>query len=121
MPQVAGCIAPPLTLETLASYRELAKSAPAPVADAMLRFCELAEFVLAHPPAGEGFLAPLTEAEVTAYWDLCPFMDECLLLEARFESIDAQSQKTLRDAAYHLSWFAKEIALDRVPMTTDKL
>lgn len=64
---------------------------------------------------------PLEEEHVKALWDTTPWMRELVAIEPLLDSIDSITQKPLRDMAFHLLWFAKELTLDREPMTTDKL
>ena len=64
---------------------------------------------------------PLEEQYVDALWNVTPWMDELLALEPLLEKIDPVSQKALRDAAFTLMFFCKELTLDREPMTMDRL
>lgn len=101
-------------------------------------------------PSGVGLMIPLEDAEVKRIWDLVPWdgqtledgtiaPKECDMLADLFESLPTGTSgeaikdgvrravvsdpkaKALRDAAFHLLWYAKELTRDREPMTSDKL
>lgn len=129
--RIGGSFAPPLTAQNLKTYRELANTAPDPrVRDAMLPLCEMVEAFQktpesrrsGHPhPSGAGTIIPLEDAEIKRIWDLVPWDYECNALGELFETIPANTEKPLRNAAFHLLWYARELTLDREPLTTDKL
>lgn len=136
--QFGGSFAPPLDAERVRAYRELADDASPEVRQAMNQLCEM---VSAHQrltrskrsgtphPSGRGMHVPLEGETIKALWDLVPWPDEApgehanevAQLSALFDGIDAAKYKPLRDAAFHLLWYAVELARDREPMTTDKL
>jgi hypothetical protein len=125
-----GVFAPPLTADKLATYRELAATAHYQVRDAMLALCDMVAKFQETPestapgtkhPSGRGVMVPLSDAEVLRIWDVVPDEDELKLYGDRFEKIDAVTEKPLRDAAFHLLWYGRELFLDREPMTKDKL
>jgi hypothetical protein len=82
-------------------------------------------------PHRSGFASviPLKEEEIQRIWDYVPWNDsvpgdhvnECAQLAELFDGIDPVQKKDLRDAAFHLLWYAQELALDREPITTDSL
>ena len=129
--QGGGSFAPPLTDELLASYKALAKTAPPAIGDAMqtlLNCCrkwwDLPESSLsATTPhlSGRGTVVPLDEPIKQALYEHIPYEDELNVFGQRFETIDATSQRELRNAAFHLLWHARELEMDREPITTDKL
>lgn len=137
--RLGGSFAPPLDAEKLASYRELANAADDPrVRDAMLPLCEMMEVFQQTPhsqkpgtphPVGEftdrdgkkrraPAVVPLEESEIQRIWDYVPWDYECDALGLLFESIPVGA---LRNAAFHLLWFARELTRDREPLTNDKL
>lgn len=69
---------------------------------------------------------PLEDEHVDALWEVTPFMEETYYLaspepateKGLFHEIPAGKVK---DVAFGLLWFVREIALDREPMTQDKL
>lgn len=77
---------------------------------------------------------PLENAHVEALWDATPWMNELVAMERVFDTlphgtievnnrcevVDAAAHD-LRNAAFHLLWHAKELTLDREPLTSDKL
>jgi hypothetical protein len=67
-----------------------------------------------------GQIVPLHPAEVERIWDHVPWDHELDGIQRLFDAIPA-SQKDLRNAAFHLLWYAKELAHDREPITQDKL
>lgn len=67
-------------------------------------------------------VTPLEESHVKSLWDVTPWMSELNQLSngegtGLFDSLTGE----LRDCAFHLLWHAKEITLDREPLTQDKL
>jgi hypothetical protein len=97
-----------------------------------------------HPVAG--LMVPLEEAEVQRIWDFVPWAEECDLMGATFDKLQKGEcaenatrmavwqlkgstasappellDTRLRDAAFHLLWFARELEKDREPCTRDKL
>lgn len=140
--RLGGSFAPPLDAQKLADYRELAKSASDPrIQDKMLSLCEMMEVFHQTPasalsgsphPIGEmqdaqgnkyraPVVVPLEDSEVKRIWDYVPWDYECDGLGTLFETIPNETHKSLRDAAFHLLWFARELTRDREPLTNDKL
>lgn len=129
-PRKGGSFAPPLAADTLAAYRALAASAPPQVRDAMNVLLVLAEEHRKHPestaagaphPSGRGRIVPLAVAVADALDPLVPWDEELEMFAAVFGRIDGAEDKSLRDAAFHLLWYAKELSLGREPLTCDKL
>jgi hypothetical protein len=128
---VGGSFAPPLTDAKLAGYRDLIDALPAsPVKDAMntLHACCVAWWALPEStgkgephPSGTGTIVDLDRDAKTALSDLLPWAHELDAMGRLFDGIDPVGQKTLRDAAFHLLWHAKELEQDREPITTDRL
>jgi hypothetical protein len=140
-----ACFAPPIDAARLYHYRELAAFAPEAVCDAMTGLIEMVEQFQKTPesklpgvpletdftrspfrrpdgkPAAPPKIVPLEQAEVNRMWDLIPWPHELEAMGKLFETISPVTHKELRDAAFHLKWFAGELLLDREPMTSDKL
>lgn len=136
-----ACFAPPLSDESLARYRELASAQPAgELKDALDRLlaCVSAWWELPesqpdhdHPRLairhrGKDVSVPLTPLEdrhVAALDAVTPWPRELDYLSNPEDSglLDGLPPGELRDAAFHLLWHVKEIALDREPVTHDKL
>lgn len=135
-----ACFAPPLTDELLASYRQLADSLPdsrGDVRDA-LRECLAAVDLWWSLPVSEGHrrdprmalthkgvekeitVTSLTPDLVKRLWDAVPWPYELDAIQSLFDAIP-EAEKALRDAAFHLLWHARELCLDREPLTLDKL
>lgn len=99
-------------------------------------------------PSGVGSIIPLENAEIKRIWDAVPWVHECNAIQELFDQlptgVDGEElvaitlpdgstakrrqsivtdpkAKALRDAAFHLLWYAKELSVDREPITTDKL
>lgn len=128
--RVGGSFAPPLSDELLAAYHAQALEAPEEIRDAMLKLhaCAAQWWELPEStgdgkphPSGRGYVVALDEPIATALWESIPWTRELDMMAALFEGIDAKTHKSLRDAAFHLLWFAKELDLDREPMTSDRL
>lgn len=130
-----ACAAPPLTDELLAEYKLLAADALPEVKDVMnlLLVCveawwELPESELpasasaSVPGGGRLPSVPLSDELKAKLWDVTPWMRELNTLstpqgDGLFDVLTGK----LRDAAFHLLWYAKEITLDREPMSQDKI
>lgn len=146
LPSVGGSFAPPLSDELLAAYKALIDALdPSPVKDAMTtlynccaKWWDLPESNgTARPhPSGRGQIVNLdhtvrSELDPHVPWnhelDAMHGVDESgkpRLLEA----LDPESQRELRNAAFHLLWHVKELALGedqgewgREPITTNLL
>jgi hypothetical protein len=149
---IGGSFAPPLTDEKLAEYELLAKEcADRKAAGYMADLCKMVRVFRETPESTEkarkhpvaGLMVPLSEAEVKRIWDFVPWAEECDLMGAAFDKLQAgecaENARLLevarlsgadapslldtrtRDAAFHLLWFARELEKDREPCTNDKL
>lgn len=139
MTRIGGSFAPPLDLGALKGYRDLAFVASGPVAEAMQKlarmvevFQETPESTLAgtpHPatidlidksgkPIPPMMVVPLEQAEITRIDERVPWDHEIEGYRGLFEALPTGS---LRNAAFHLLWFAIELSKDREPLTSDKL
>lgn len=139
-PMPVACFAPPLTDGLLAAYEKLANSLPdarGDVRDAM-RECLAAVRAWWELPVSAGSaddqslatrhrgkdvrvkLTSLTPELVKTLWDAVPWPYELDAMQALFDRIDP-AEKELRDAAFHLLWHARELCLDREPLTQEKL
>lgn len=125
-----GSFAPPITAENLDAYRLLADKEGGEVGSEMVKLCEMVEVFYQTPESklagtthdsGRGTAVPLEDAEIKRIWDYVPWPRECDSLGVLFETIPADSKRDLRNAAFHLLWYARELTLDREPITTDKL
>lgn len=127
-----GSFAPPLTDELLAKYRHMIDSLDnlSQVYDCMnkLHKCcaawwDLPESDTAGPQTHmTGARVQLLDGPVRAkLFDLIPWMEELDVMGTVLDKIDPSSHRDLRNAAFHLLWHAKELCLDREPITKDKL
>lgn len=126
--QIGGSFAPPVDDQKLSHYEALM----AAVEDRQVR--EYGESLLkmlrtfrASPdskakskphPSGRGTITPLEQAEIDRIWDFVPWPEECDAIDVVFERLPSGD---VRNAAYHLLWFARELSIDREPCTCDKL
>lgn len=131
--RIGGSFAPPLTDELLAAYKAMIEALPpqSQIRDAMARLlacCEkwwelpdsIGTEARAHP-SGLGTIVPLEAVHQKALWEHIPWPEELEHFGVLFDGIDPVAEKPLRDAAHHLLWHAKELELDREPLTADKL
>lgn len=127
---VGGIFAPPLPVEKARGYRELAASLEDFIKEPFLRLCDMVEQFHETPESqlpgiahvtNRALVVPLEDVEKDRMYDAIPWPHEMEMYGALFELLDPVSQKTERDAAFHLLWFARELDLDREPLTTDKL
>ena len=124
----AGVFAPKLTSEGLERYKSLAKSElisrrSREYMESLIAMLELFWQTPESTLPSEGdLIVPLEEAEIQRIWDAVPWMDECDVIGKEFEKIPAAGATTeIRNAAFHLLWYARELTLDREPRTKDKL
>lgn len=127
-PRIGGSFAPPLDADKLAAYRQAAETADAPTKDAMLALVNMVEcFQQTAPsrqpgtphPSGRGVIVPLEADEVARIWDLVPWDHELDAMAGLFDRLDGNSP--LRTPAFHLLWYARELAKDREPITCDRI
>lgn len=136
---VPACFAPPIDSAKLDEYEKLASQATGPVADSIGQLIAMVRLFLETPkstrPAETVHLRavrdgktitsasciPLEDAEVERIWDAVPWEHELDAMGQLFESISNETHKPLRDAAYHLLWYGRELTRDREPMTVEML
>lgn len=139
-----ACLAPPLTDSKLEQYRGIiTKSSEGPVKDAATKLLVCVETwwnlpeskrtdgprlkLLHRPTQGQERvektieLVPIEKDHQKTLYDLIPWDYELNAMDALFDSVPNDTQKELRDAAFHLLWFVRELNLDREPLTADKL
>jgi hypothetical protein len=140
--RVGGSFAPPLTTEKLDAYAGLHDGIEDPVVKYVfgnLLACakkfqetgESKEKPVPHPMDGaevqtsdgktgvlRAKVVPLEKAEIDRIWDDVPWPYEC---DAYGQQLDVLPPGELRNAAYHLLWYARELTADREPMTTDRV
>jgi len=127
---IGGSFAPPLDADTLADYKSLAATAPEQVGEYMRDLIQMLKVFRETPdseqpgkphPSGRGTIVPLEDAEIKRIWDVVPWKEELDVMGGVFDNIDPLTQRELRNAAFHLLWFGRELCADREPITTDKL
>lgn len=130
--RIGGTFAPTIDIDKLKAYSKLAKDADGPVGDAMVALMGVCDEWLKEQakqpkrasgtphPSGRGRVVSLGLKEGEPLWNKVPWDHELAAVQQLFDGIPARD-KALRDAAFHLLWYAKELALDRVPMTLDQL
>jgi hypothetical protein len=129
--RIGGSFAPPLDAKGLAAYRKLADDADPQVSAAMKGLADMVDLHRKGPDggaqkatkgtphgSGRGMVVPLPEEEVKRIWDAVPWQEELDMYATIFDRI---SDKPLRDAAFHLLWYGRELFLDRVPLTADQI
>lgn len=135
-PMPVACFAPPLTDEKLAAYSALSESQPEGVLKhflkqllaAVLKWWELPESTrrgqeLALRHRGKNVAVPVTpleEEHVAALWDSVPFHEELNAAQSAFDAIPGE-EKELRDCAFHMLWYVRELCHDREPLDQSKL
>jgi len=125
-----ACCAPPLTDELLEQYKVTIDSLPNDeLKDALqtLLACSAAWWELpeslrkpiakVQTPTQEQPIVPLEEHHVEQLDRTTPWMKDIMAMEVLFDQLTGD----LRNMAFHLSWHAKELTLDREPLTSDKL
>lgn len=132
-----ACFASPLTDEQLKMYRTAVdQMSLSPVKDA-LNEClvgievwwklpestrtDVDRFHIKRQGKDKTFaVVPLEEKHVEELFALIPWDYEIDAMQKLFNDIPTE-QKELRDMAFHLLWHARELCLDREPLTQDKL
>lgn len=127
---VGGSFAPEITDQHLAEWPALIAAASPQIRDAIEKLHNLVEQHRTHAPSaakgtphpsGRGLIVPLDPATVAKLDPHLPWESELDGYGTLFESLDPISDKPTRDMAFHLLWYAKELALDREPITIEKL
>jgi hypothetical protein len=129
--RIGGSFAPPVSDETLASYdRQIAALPDSPIKSALQtcltcvkQWWELPESTgggRPHP-VGVGYIVDLDKQHQATLWEAIPWKHEIEAIQKLFDDIPADTQRDLRNMAFHLLWHVKELDLDREPMTADKL
>jgi hypothetical protein len=126
-----GSFAPPLSDDRIAEYELLAEEASPEVKDAMQTLLKCVKHWWDLPessqagakphPSGRGRIVSLDEPIAKALWDDIPWTRELKSMGELFDGISAETQRELRNAAFHLLWHAVELDLDREPITADKV
>lgn len=133
--RVGGSFAPPVDKDMLEAYRAAAESAPAEVQEAIGKLADMVEHFQKtprskargspHPSGAPILITPLEEAEVKRIWDHVPWETECDMYQRLFDALPVgakgSAEANLRNAAFHLLWFAKELSRGREPLTNDQL
>lgn len=127
---IGGSFAPPLSDETIAKYEAMIAALPAsPVKDGMatcLNCCkkwwDLPESNSKKVPHMTGVaMTPLDKPIMVALDEHIPWENEIQAIADAFETISNETNKPLRDAAFHLLWHVRELNLDREPITKDRV
>lgn len=128
-----GSFAPPIDEAKMASYEALANTAEPRVKDSMLSLLKMVKAWWDLPEStkeGQPHLAlplraavvPLEDQHIADLDALVPWPDELKLLSNAEETgVFDKLTGDLRNAAFHLLWFAGELTLDREPISMDKL
>jgi hypothetical protein len=126
-----GSFAPPIDAAAVSRYRALADHAGNPATtEYMRKLCDMVDLFHATPaskrpgkphPSGRGVITPLEAAEVDRIFEAVPWPHELDMMGVVFEQLDPISQRDVRNAAFHLLWYGRELCLDREPITTDRL
>lgn len=146
-PRIGGSFAPSIDEAKLATYRTLAESAPDMVRVEMLKLCDMVAVFWETPrstlpgtphPVGQvqvngrvisTWVTPLAQEEIDRIWDHVPWssavpgehLNECEALGQLFGGISNETNKPLRDAAFHLLWIGVELSKDREPLFSDQI
>ena len=122
---MGGSFAPPI--DNVASFEALIPGATdRQVADYMTNLIAMVRKFRETPESREpgtphpviGTIVPLEAEEVQRIWDVVPYREECDAIGLVFEKLPTGD---LRNAAFHLLWYAYELSADREPITADKL
>lgn len=127
---VGGCFAPLLDVAGLDRYEQLSEACDnQQVKDymrqliTMLRvFWETSESTETPVTHWSGAaMRSLEDAEIQRIWDVVPWESDLDAMSAVFDTISDVTDKELRNAAFHLVWYGRELTADREPLTSDKL
>jgi len=114
---VCGSTAPPLTDELLDKYETLAAIADTSIKHAIHK-CLACVFKWWNLP--ESNKQTLDPEIATILEEYIPWAHEIDAIQQLFNNIPS-NQMDLRDAAFHLLWYVRELDFGREPITTDKL
>lgn len=148
---IGGSFAPPVDDAKIDRFEQLAKEcSDSQIQGYMLDLVKMLRTFRETPesqrpgsshPSGVGTIVPLEDAEIERIWDVVPWPEECDVMGRVFDKLPAGCRRVndptapkgyrieitdqdacdRRNAAYHLLWFARELAQDREPLTNDKL
>lgn len=128
--KLAGSFSPPLTDAALGNYRAQISALPvSPLRDALGALLDCCDKWWALPEStgegklhavGVGLVVDLDEKVAAVLEPHIPWDEEIAMIQGLCDAIPVD-QTPLRDCAFHLLWHVKELALDREPMTSDKL
>jgi hypothetical protein len=127
--RIGGSFAPPLTKKEIEEYRKVAENARPQIKGIVNQLADLAELFQQTPrskkkgtahPSGTGQIVKLEEEEVKRIDQAVPWDYELEAMQKVLDTIEGRD-KELRKAAFHLLWYAKELNLDREPLTNDRL
>lgn len=127
--RLGGSFAPPIDEEKLSAYQNLFDGCDDPkTKDALNTLARCAWHWLKLPdsedtarrphPVGVGTIVPLSQPIMDELFDDIPWDDELEIYQRRLDSLP---EGDLRNAAFHVLWFVKELNLDREPITSDLL
>lgn len=125
--RIGGTFAPPLTPQKLGQYITLSESAPEEVRGYMEQLISMMEALhkedkSSNPssphPSGIGTITMLEDDQISRLFDVTPWPRECNAMQECFEELPPGD---LRNAAFHLLWYGKELSEDRQPLTNDRL
>jgi len=131
--QIGGSFAPPLSDEKIKQYTDLIATLPdkTQVKDCLLKLLKCCTEWWNQPestgqgkphPSGRGFIVDLDQPIQDALFDSIPWMEELdIMSNAQGTGVFDALTGDVRHMAFHLLWHAKELCLDREPMTSDKL
>ncbi len=124
---IGGSFAPPLNVGKLAAYKSKIESCDDPqIKEVLLKLHKMVEVFNETPSSSldgvphalRGTIIPLEEQEVKRIWDYVPWDYE---IEAYKILLERLPNGELRNAAFHLLWFAVELEKDREPITNDRI
>jgi len=124
---VGGSFAPKLTAGEVHAMSPLFSECDAEVKDVVgilsrcvLTFLETPESRLPGMPhpSGVASVVPLEEDEKRRIFDVVPWSWEC---DTYGRVLDRLPLGNARNAAYHLLWYARELTVDREPITVDRI
>lgn len=129
---VGGSFAPPLTDELMLGYRKRINALPdSPVRSALttLAHCCGIWWELPEPTGtktsthatGNGMVVELQADHKELLDEHIPWKHELDAIQLLLDSISNETDRDLRNMAFHLLWHVKELDLGREPLTKDKL